>query len=89
LSYAPTGVVESIESPDAVLSYTFDGPLPTRERWSGRVTGRIDRVFDNNFWMRSGQIAGTPPIACTYDDGTNTACDLRLATGGLAKDGDT
>ncbi len=54
-----TGVLSSLTAPDGgVLTIEYDGYLTTKSVWSGVVTGSIDRVYDNNFWLVRRSING-------------------------------
>jgi RHS repeat-associated protein len=47
-----TGMLSSLTAPDGgALTMEYDGFLTIKSAWTGAVTGIIDRVYDNNFWL--------------------------------------
>jgi RHS repeat-associated protein len=50
------------------LSYTYDGFLPLSATWTGEVTGKIARGYDNNFRVVSETINDGSLIGFGYDD---------------------
>jgi RHS repeat-associated protein len=54
-----TGVLSSLTAPDGgVLTMEYDGYLTTKSAWTGTVTGTVDRVYDNNFWLIRRSVNG-------------------------------
>ncbi len=48
------------------LAYTYDGFLPTEERWTGAVNGTVARGYNNDFRIASLSVNGAA-IPFTYD----------------------
>jgi len=69
LTYDPnTGQLATVSSPDSViLAYTYDGPLPLSETWSGRVAGHVDVTYDRDFRPETQSVNGSPPVPLRYD----------------------
>lgn len=66
--HATTGRIASLTAPNGHrLAYTWDGPLPLTETATGEVAGSITRTWDNNFWLRSLSLNGSP-ITLDYDN---------------------
>ncbi|HZY42095.1 MAG TPA: hypothetical protein VFF59_08855, partial [Anaerolineae bacterium] len=68
-AYDPTtGNPATISAPDGIgLAYDFDGALWTGATWSGSVTGRVNRAYDNNFRVISTSANGGQVVAFQYD----------------------
>ena len=67
-TYAPTGQVATVTTGAGVeLAYTFDGPLPVGETWSGAVDATVTRTFTDRFFVASEGVSGTSAIAFGYD----------------------
>ena len=65
---AASGQLNSIAAPDGgILSYSYDGFLPSSETWTGSISGTVSLSYDNNFWVTSHSVNGTP-VAYTYDN---------------------
>jgi RHS repeat-associated protein len=61
---ATTGKLVSVTAPHGeTLTYTYDGPLPTRVNWSGTVTGSI--AYDYDADLRVSNVDGA---TYAYDD---------------------
>ena len=72
-----SGLVESLSSPAGnVLTYEYDGPLLTRQTWSGTapdtITGSVAYTHDENIWLTHLDIAGTTVAYDRDDDGLLT-----------------
>ena len=65
---AATGNLASASVTGEVLTYGYNGPLPTSSAWSGTVVGSIRRNYDNNFWMTSLSINGGNTINFVHDN---------------------
>ena len=64
-----TGQLTSITAPGgSVLSYQYDGFLPTRQTWTGAVAGNVAQTFDNNFRVTSQSVNNANTINFTYDN---------------------
>jgi len=73
---------------NTILSYTFQGSLPTEMSWSGNVVGRVGVTYNNNLEIVSQTVNGANSVALTYDrDGllktAGAATNTYLATNGL------
>lgn len=67
-SYDPeSGQLSSVTEDGTAVSYTYDGSLLARTTWSGSVQGAVERGYDDNFWLRSRSVNGTP-VTFDYDD---------------------
>ncbi len=74
-----TGQPASITAPGGgVLSYQYDGFLPTRQTWAGVIAGNVSRTFDNNFRIVSQSINNANTINFAYDND-----DLLTSAGAL------
>lgn len=71
-SYAPiTGQLQSVGTPDALLSFAYDGALPQTETWSlvdPPVSHTVTHGYDADFRLQSLQVDALPPLAFGYDD---------------------
>ena len=72
-----SGLVESLSTPAGnVLTYEYDGPLLTRQTWSGAATdainGSVAYTHDENIWLTHLDIAGTTIAYDRDDDGLLT-----------------
>jgi len=66
---ATTGLVETITAPDGGnLAFEYGGFLPTRQTWSGTVTGNVSQTFNNDFLVSSQTINDANTVNFTYDD---------------------
>ena len=50
-----------------VITYSYNGPLPTSSTWTGPVAGTVTRTYNNNFWVTSLSLNGSNTAAFTYD----------------------
>jgi RHS repeat-associated protein len=78
---AQTGNVKSLTAPSGVvLTYGYDGSLPTDATWSGPVAGSVHDSFNNNFQLATQSVDGANSVTFQYDsDGLVTAAgDLML-----------
>jgi RHS repeat-associated protein len=59
--YAPTkGTLASISAPGGIgLAYTYDGFLLLSESWSGAIAGSVARTYNNDFDLKTLNVAGT------------------------------
>ena len=65
---AGAGMVHTITSPDAVtLTYTYDGPLPLTETWSGTVAGHVNVTYDRDFRIIAQSVNGSSSVGLSYD----------------------
>lgn len=80
--YSPTtGRLSTLTAPDGgMLSYSYDGPLPTDTAWTGAVSGSVGLAYDNNFRVTSLTVNGANSVSFAYDaDGLlSTAGSLNL-----------
>jgi RHS repeat-associated protein len=68
VSYNPTtGQVTSLTAPDASLSFDYNGPLVTRQSWSGLFGMSVTFGYDSDLRLSSEQVGATAPVAFTYD----------------------
>ena len=67
---AATGLVDSIASSADTVSvqYAYTGPLPTGEEWTGRVAGRVETDYDNDFRVSGQSVNGGQAVEFSYDD---------------------
>lgn len=67
---ATTGLADSVHaSPDTIgLRYDYDGLFITKEEWTGRVAGRVDRTFDSFFRDSIESVNGLLPAVFAYDN---------------------
>jgi RHS repeat-associated protein len=82
MTYDEAGRPETLTAPNGVaLAYTFDGPLPLSETWSGPVTGIVTRTFDQTLRPGSEAVDDETPIGFTYDaDGFLTGAGAMTIT---------
>ncbi len=96
-----SGQVESIESSDGVqVTWTWDGPLMTRETWTGLVSGEVQRTWNRDLRVASETVAAgdsgedtgaSDSVAYIYDqDGLlaragDLALERDLSTGRLER----
>jgi len=69
--HATNGKLTSITTPEGhTVAWTFDGPLPTSETWSGSdgVQGTVTYGYNNFFEATSIVVTGGTPTPYTYDD---------------------
>jgi RHS repeat-associated protein len=87
---ATTGTVTSVKGPYGEdVAYTYAGPLLAGTTWSGRVSGTVDRTYDNFFRIATETVNGQPVAKATVtydDDGLITAVATSAATLTLAYD---
>ena len=50
-----------------MITYSYNGPLPTSSTWTGPVAGTVTRTYNNNFWVTSLSLNGSNTAAFTYD----------------------
>ena len=67
--------------PEESLGFSYDGSLPTRETFSGTVTGEASRSYDNDFRIAETKVNDTFAVDYTYDDDSllKTAGPLTLS----------
>jgi RHS repeat-associated protein len=71
LSYAydaTTGNLESVLRVAERVTYTYNGPLPTKTTWKGTVAGSVGRTFNDNFWMVSQNVGGGSTVPLVHDN---------------------
>jgi YD repeat-containing protein len=70
LSYsAQTGNLASISAPgNEHIDFEFDGSLPTRETFSGTVSGSASRSYDDDLRLASSSVNGGHTVTYSYDD---------------------
>ncbi|MFH1469803.1 MAG: MopE-related protein [Pseudomonadota bacterium] len=67
MSYDATGgQLTALTSDDVTLAYTWDGPLPLSETWSGLVSGNVDYTWDTGF-LPASISAGGIDVDYAYD----------------------
>ena len=79
--HGTTGMLANIFGQDGeVLSFGYDGSLPTNMTWNGVITGNVNLTYDNNFRANTQNVNGSNIISYTYEeDGLlKTAGDLTL-----------
>jgi RHS repeat-associated protein len=87
---ASPGRVSTLNDPGGVnLAFTYDGPLPLSETWSGPVAGSVSRTFSNNFDLATESVNGAQAVTFDYDDdrlltAAGALTITRDATNGLA-----
>lgn len=60
--------LKSITAADGgILSYQYDGFLPTRTTWSGGVHGEVARAYDNELRVSSIAVNAGKPVENRYD----------------------
>jgi RHS repeat-associated protein len=63
------GLVAEIEEPDGQkLNFEYEGVLLKRTIWTGEVNGSVERIYDENFRVKTLSVNGENPIEYTYDD---------------------
>ena len=68
-TYDSAGRVDTATSPDGeMLGYEYDGPLLTRQAWTGTVNGSVEYVYNNNLRIERETVNGADPIDYVYDD---------------------
>jgi YD repeat-containing protein len=50
-----------------VLTYNYDGTLPSSVTWSGEVSGSVEVTYDNNFRVTSQKVNGGNSVSFQYD----------------------
>lgn len=67
--YSPmTGDLETITGPGGqVITYLFDGALPTSTVFSGVISGVVERSFTADFWLESESV-NDDEVTFEYDD---------------------
>jgi len=84
-TYDTAGRVSTLTDPGGVaLTFTYDGPLPISETWSGPVAGVVTRTFSNDFDVAAENVNDASEIAFGYD-----ADRLLTQAGDLTVDRDT
>ncbi len=64
-----TGNLTTATAPEGgVLSFTYDGTLPTQEGWTGEVSGSVSRAYENSFRVISRSVNGASTINFQYDE---------------------
>jgi RHS repeat-associated protein len=77
---ATTGLSESFTAPGGdVLTYEYDGFLPTRQTWTGTITGNVSQTFNNDLRIASQSINDANTVNFSYDDD-----NLLTGAGGLS-----
>jgi len=67
-AYTPIkGTLATIAAPGAGLAYTYDGFLLLSEAWSGSIAGSVARTYNNDFDLKTLNVAGTT-TAFSYDN---------------------
>ncbi|MCP5007354.1 MAG: RHS repeat protein, partial [Planctomycetes bacterium] len=62
-------MVVILKAPDSgTLSFTYDGFLALNSTWSGGVSGKVSRVYDNNFLVTSRSVNDAHTINFIYND---------------------
>ena len=62
-----TGQLLTLTAPGGIsLTYRYDGQLPTREAWSGPISGTVNRVYNNDLLVTSLNV-GSSSVSLTYD----------------------
>jgi RHS repeat-associated protein len=63
-----TGNLASATAPgNERVDFEHDGALPTRETFSGTVSGNVSRTYGNDFRLASSSVNGADTIGYTYD----------------------
>jgi RHS repeat-associated protein len=78
-AYNPTtGLLSSLSAPGGnVLTYTYDGTLPSSVTWSGEVMGSVGVAYDNNFRVTTQTVNSGNSVTFQYDrDGLLTSAGL-------------
>jgi RHS repeat-associated protein len=65
---ATTGDLDTANRGAEKLSYSYNGPLPTKSTWKGTVAGSVSRVYNDNFWTSSQSVGGSSSIKFAYDN---------------------
>jgi len=50
------------------ITYSYNGPLPTKTTWKGTVAGSVSRSYDNNFWVKSRSVSGGLSLTLQRDN---------------------
>jgi len=50
------------------ITYSYNGPLPTKTTWKGAVAGSVSRNYDNNFWVKSQNVGGGLNVTLQHDN---------------------
>ena len=78
---ATSGSLATANTGTVALQYTYDGPLLRDTTWSGAVTGKVSREYDNFFRVSKEKINGSNVVAYSYDaDGAVTAAGAMSLT---------
>ena len=85
-----TGNLVSTKRGSERISYSYNGPLPTKSTWKGTVAGGVTRSYNDNFWVASQGVVSGTNVAMKYDnDGLMTKAGsftiTRSPTSGLIK----
>jgi len=65
---ATTGNMDTAAKGGEQISYSYNGPLPSKSSWKGTVTGSVSRKYNDNFWVASQSVGGGSTIAFQYDN---------------------
>jgi RHS repeat-associated protein len=90
-TWGATGMLDSIAAPagEVSLQFAWDGSLPTREEWTGPVTGAVTWEYDNDLRVTNengavyrydpdGLLLGAGTLALTRDAATGLLTDATL-----------
>lgn len=79
------GTLQSLSAPDGeTLTYETVGSLPTRETWSGEVSGSVELAYDPTMRLRERRVNGNSTSFAWSDDGQLTEVGIGAASGSTA-----
>jgi RHS repeat-associated protein len=68
-TYDPsTGNVATASTGIELITYNYNGPLPTESAWTGTVAGNVSRSYSDNFWVNSQLVGGGMSVPFQYDN---------------------
>lgn len=50
------------------ITYSYNGPLPTKTMWTGTVKGSVGRNYNDNFWVSSQNVGGGINVTLQRDN---------------------
>jgi len=66
--FADTAKMSQVIAPDGgAINYTYNGFLIENSIWSGEISGTVDYMYDNNFWLKSITV-NNQAVSYAYDN---------------------
>ena len=64
----PASWCNIIGSDGAIMTFVYDGSLPTSATWDGEIDRSVGVAYNNNFHVDTQSVNGANPIGFTYDN---------------------